>query len=164
MGCECWNRNIQEEHKSLDSQAEALKVALEHPCGPRDRRVALWQILLSFRPRLEAHLWKEERVLFPALQDLLGEKAGTLILLQSQHEQLRDHLKRLALLAEGGAPCPWDAIVQTGRSLVDLLEEHEKRENDFLLEVLEHSLQPQALMALARRFREAACGSSEEAP
>lgn len=156
MGCECWNRNIQEEHKSLDSQAEALKATLEHPCGARDRRVALWQILLSFRPRLESHLWKEERVLFPALQELLGEKAGTLMLLQSQHEQLRDHLKRLAILAESGASSPWEAIVQTGRSLVDLLEEHEKRENDFLLEVLEHSLQPQALMALARQFREAA--------
>lgn len=161
MDCERWNRSIREDHKVLDSQAGTLSFALEHPTGPSDRRVALWHILLSFRPRLESHLWKEEQVLLPALERLVGPQAGALKLLMDQHNQLREHLQRLATLLEQPGQ-PWEEIVGTGRSLVELLEDHEGKEGRFLLEVLEFSLRPEELMALARQFREAACKPSQE--
>lgn len=164
MGCECWNRNIREEHQILDSQADALKSALEQPSGLYDRKVFLHQLLRSFGPRLESHLWKEEQVFFPALRRLLGRESGRLDLLLAQHEQLREHLRRLTALLEGpDHPC-WDELVRAGNCLVDLLEEHEEKEGRFLLEILDFSLQPKELMELARKFREAACQPAGEAP
>lgn len=157
MGCECWNRNIREEHQILDSQADALKSALEHPSGRYDRKVFLHQLLKNFGPRLESHLWKEEQVFFPALRRLLGKESGRLDLLLAQHEQLRGHLRRLTTLLEGPNHPSWDEIARAGHCLVDLLEDHEDKEGRFLLEILEFSLQPKELMCLARQFREAAC-------
>ena len=161
MDCRCWDRCIREDHETLDSQAEALKFALEHPSGPRDRRVAVGQILRSFGPRLESHLWKEEHVFFPALRQLLGSNAGMLDILLGQHSQLREHLQRLTDLLEDPRR-PWEEIAKTGQCLVELLEDHEEKEGRFLLEILEFSLQPEELMALARQFRQTVCQPSEE--
>lgn len=157
MGCECWNRSIREEHQALDSQAEALKCALECPPAPYDRITFLRQLLHSFGPRLESHLRKEEQVFFPALRRLLGAETDRLEILLDQHERLRQHLYRLTALLEMPDHGRWEEVVQTGRRLVDLLEDHEEKEGRFLLEILEFSLQPAELMRLAKEFHEAAC-------
>ncbi len=163
MDRKCWGECIREDHESLDSQAGALKFVVDHPTGPRDRRVAVGLILRSFSPRLESHLWKEEQVFFPALRHLLGSNAGMLEILLNQHGQLREQLRRLTDLLEDPGQS-WEAIAREGQCLVDLLEEHEEKEGRFLLEILEFSLQPEELMTLARQFRQAVHQSSEEAP
>lgn len=159
----CWDRQIQEEHRVLDSQKEALREAFEKEPAAQDRRVHLWKILCSFAPRLELHLRQEEEVLFPALEQLVGKGSGPLVLLKDQHDQLRAHLKQLTDLLQRDEECPWETIAQTGESLIHLLENHEVKEGRFLLDLLECSLKPGELIALARQFQQAAgCACPEE--
>ena len=152
MGCGCWNHQIQEEHRILDSQREALKNFLEQPTGPRDRRSHAAKILCSLGPCLRLHLRREEQVLFPAFEHLLGGPSGALALLRTQHDDLRALLDRLAQLLENREKDSWQTIVETGEALVALLEDHEQKEGRLMANILEYSLQPQQLMELAREF------------
>ena len=159
----CWDRNIQEEHRILKSQCEALRASLEHPITWKDRRVQLSQILRSLDPALRLHLRREEETLFPAFDQLLGGSSGTISLLRMQHDDLRTLLDHLARLLEDRERTPWQPIVGAGEALADLLEDHEQKESSFITDILEYSLKPQELTQLARQFQHAAsCGCKEE--
>ena len=163
MDCGCWNREIQEEHRAIESEREALKSCLEHPPAWKDRRIHLSQILRSLDPALRLHLHKEEETLFPAFERLVGSPSGTLPLLKAQHDDLRTLLDRLPPLLEDRENTGWRTIRETGETLVNLLEEHEEKESRFIADILEYSLRPQELTQLAREFQHAeSCGCEEE--
>ena len=162
MDCACWNRKIQEEHRAIESQREALKTSLECPIPCKDRRVHLSQILCSLNPVLRLHLRREEETLFPAFERLIGSDSGTLPLLRAQHDDLRALLDRLPGLLEDRENVSWKAIQETGETLVELLEDHEEKEARFIANILEYSLKPQELTQLARQFQHAASVFCEE--
>lgn len=162
---ECgWDRQIRDEHRLLDSQREALRISLERPDGLRDRRIQILKILRSLDLCLRLHLEREERTLFPALERLIGDKSGMLALLKTQHGDLRSLLDRLPRMLEDREGTSWEAIVETGEVLTDLLEDHEEKEGRFLTEILGSSLAPQELNELAKEFHHAAsCLCEQEA-
>ena len=162
MGCGCWNQKIQEEHRVLKSQREALKVSLDHPVAWKDRRVHLTQILRSLDPALRLHLRREEETLFPAFERLIGSVSGMLSLLKTRHDDLRALLDRLAQLLEDRENISWQTIQESGEALADLLEDHEEKEGRLITDILEYSLKPQELTQLARQFQHAASYSCEE--
>ncbi len=164
MGCECWNRQIQEDHRVLDSERKALKAVLEKPVGLKDLRVHLLQILRSLEPRMKLHLRREEEVLFPAFEHLLGGGSGVLTLLKDQHDELRALLDKLSELLWDRESSSWQNIAETGESLIALLETHEEKEGRFMVDILESSLQPQQLMDLARQFQRVASKLCQEEP
>ena len=162
--CECWNRSILEDHRLLECQKEALKSFLEHPEGPRDRRVHVSKILGSLDPCLRLHLQKEEQTLFPAFGRLPGSPRVTSQALRTQHDDLRVLLDRLAGLLADRENSSWEEIAAAGEALVALLEDHEEKEGRFLSDILEFYLQPEQLSELARRYKEASLCACEEAP
>lgn len=162
--CECWNRSILEDHRLLNCQKEALKSFLEHPEGPRDRRVHVSKILDSLDPCLRLHLQKEEQVLFPAFARLPGAPLAASRVLRTQHDDLRVLLDRLAGFLADRENFSWDEIAAAGEALAALLEDHEEREGRFLSDFFEFHLQPEQLSELARRYKEAslcACGEGD---
>ena len=151
---ERWDTSVREEHNALEAQARALRAVLEIDAGTEDRRGTLRGFIRAIGPDLELHLRKEEGVLFPGLQKLSPEKAGTITLLKKQHEQLRTALRQLAGCVCGceSEPFNWKEIAHTGQEFINLLEDHGKKEDRMLIHVLESSLKPNELIGLAQEF------------
>ncbi|MBI3615164.1 MAG: hemerythrin domain-containing protein [Candidatus Omnitrophica bacterium] len=150
---ERWDERIREEHRSLESQVEVLERILTVDVSPEDRRGALRWLVGSLRPLLEMHLEKEEGTLFPALEHHLGKEADPLEQLRDQHRELRSAVKELTELLQGSRGFHWAEVAGASRLFVDLWEDHEKKEDRLLLDVLEFGLRPQELNGLAQALR-----------
>lgn len=151
-----WDTPIQEDHQALMAQAGALEAALTVDVPTRDRWVVLSWTLKGLHPSLELHLRKEEETLFPALQRVMGENAGAVTLLKEQHHELRAALRHLAELIQDAENLNWIGIQLAAEGFVDLLEDHEKKEEKLLIHVLEKNLKPKARAELAEEFQRVA--------
>jgi len=151
-----WEDPIREDHRTLESQAQALETALGIDLDPQDRQVVLLGIVRTLGPALELHLRKEEEILFPALKHLLAGYNGAMTTLQDEHHELRGGLRRLAETVQEGGLLDWERIRSAGRTLMRFLEEHEKKQERLLLDILRYSLNPQELEALTKAFQEVA--------
>ena len=152
---ERWDDQLREDHQALEAQVGALEAALKIDVAASERRTALRWIVRTLGPALGLHLKREEETLFPALEELSGKETSAIEILKEQHRELRLALKNLATLLENPGPMDWEGIAVAGREIVDLLEDHERKEDQLLINVLDSSLKPQELMALARGFQKA---------
>ncbi len=151
--------DVKEDHEALNAQLEAMEAALEsEPDSEKRRKALVCLVVRTLAPDLEMHLRKEEQVLFPALQKLLGGKSGTVDLLKEQHVKIRSTIQWLAgLLCDCGCEekskeVDWKEIAAVGKGFVNLLKGHEKKEDQLLADVLRASLKPQELMQLAQKL------------
>ncbi|MBI3332466.1 MAG: hemerythrin domain-containing protein [Candidatus Omnitrophica bacterium] len=148
---------MRKDHEALEAQVGALRAVLATDAGTEDRRATLQRFIRAIGPDLELHLRKEEEVLFPALQKLAPEKGDAILFLKEQHGQLRTALRQLAGSVCGCEPeLNWKETAHAGQKFVDLLEEHEKKEEQLLIRVLEISLKPNELIELAHGFHQMA--------
>ena len=159
---ERWDEGVQEDHRALSSQVGALEAAITIDVGPEDRRIVLSWIIRNLWAALELHLRKEREVLFAALEQLLGSTAGALTLLKDQHKELQAAHRRLAELLQITENTNWDGVRFAVEWLIDLLDDHERKTNHLLLGVLEYSLKPKDLKALAEAFEQVARRAYEE--
>lgn len=153
---ERWDNVVREDHQALESQMGALEAALSIDVGVEDRRVVLSWIIRTLWPALELHLRKEEETLFPALARLLGDSAGAITMLKEQHRELRFALRRVAELVQAPGNLYWEGVNIAAIALIELLEDHEKKEDRLLIDVLQYSLKPQELRSLAHAFGQVA--------
>ena len=158
---ERWSTHIDEDHEVLRYRVEAMKSALSAKTDPETRRCTLVSLVIrALAPDLELHLRKEEQVLFPALLNLATDRAGDIVFLKEQHTQLRTILRQLAAsLCECGChseKIDWKEVTRVGGQFTYLLEQHERKEEELLIDVLASSLKPQELMQLARGFHRVA--------
>ncbi len=152
-----WDERIRDEHEALRAQAEDLSAVLSmSTTDPESRRSALVWLLRNVGATLDAHLQQEERAGFPALAQLLGSDANALVLLRTQHREVRAALAALHRRCErpwnGDAALQWDAIQREGAFFVSLLEDHEQKIERLLIDVLEYSLPTQALHHVGQAF------------
>ncbi len=154
MGQE-WGNPVREDHEAIEVQVGALDAIFKVGATPQNRWLALKWIIRSLKPLLEAHLEKEEEILFPALQKLLGVKANAIPFLKEQHQRIRGHMRHLEGLLYN-QPIPWEEITNSSQRFVDLLKEHEQKEDHLLLEVLESNLKRTELLKLAESFHQSA--------
>jgi len=151
-----WDEQVREDHEALESQLRALEAALKIDMEPEDRLVALRWIVRNLRLFLEPHMRKEEEVLFPALERLLGTKTNTVSILKRQHKKLRTRIGHLVKLLQGSEPVDWDKISLASEGFISRFEDHEKTEDRLLLDVLEFSLKPRELKVLTKSLGQAA--------
>lgn len=159
---ENWYDILREDHEGLRFQTGALDAAVRIDVAEQDRRVVLSWIVRNLWPALELHLRKEEEVLFPALARLLGEEASALILLKQEHEQLRHSLRHLAELVQDLGYLDKEAVELASDGFLEVLEDHEAKEERLLLDVLEFNLNPAELKTLAQAFKEVARKAYDE--
>lgn len=109
-------------------------VHAEHPACPRGLAAALKETL----GELEMHMRKEEQILFPMLRRGMGRMAGAPIsVMQSEHEEHGERLRRLEALAHGlelppGACNTWRATYAGVRAFIDDVMEHISLENNLV--------------------------------
>ncbi len=164
---ERWDNRVKEDHETLESQMSALKEALAIEGETLDRQMILRRFVRVIGPDLELHLRKEEEVLFPALLKLSSEKEESIAFLKQQHGELRLALRRLAgLLCEcdcASGKMDWKVVAEAGQQFIELLEDHERKEDRLLIHVLEEGLNSQELMKLAQGFQKVAWATYREA-
>lgn len=147
-----WGQPVRDEHEKVAECVCLLEKATCFEMGPEDLWVTLRHLILDVRKTVEWHLTREEETLFAALIRLLGKEARAVRMLQDQHRQIRQGLAYLLRLHRDGNPLDPREVRDAAEGLATLLREHEKVEDRLLLDVLEYSLEPQELMALADQF------------
>ena len=162
-----WDREVHKEHKNLQARMGALQMVLEKkPHSSKHLEDLSCNILRTLGPDLELHLRKEEQVLFPALEKISSEASDEIRTFSRQHEKLRETVRYLAGLLCQCENRPdkadWKEITETSKKFVQLLQEHEGKEEKFLTHVLESSLKPQELVRLAQTFRTVAWDAFRE--
>lgn len=149
---EYWGKAIHDDHGEVLTKIEGLQGATSMQVGPEDLWVTLRHLILNAHQALEAHLRREEDLFFPALVQLIGEEAGAVRRLHEDHRQLRSAIGYLMGLRQERGPLDPREVSLAADSLLALLREHEKTEDRLLLDVLEYSLEPQALLDLVEQW------------
>ena len=157
-----WADVVYDDHRALALQADALDAALTIDVSPQDRRVVLSWIIRTVWPVLELHLRKEEEVLFPALRHLLGGGAGALLILKEQNKELRAAHRRLAELLQEYDNLDWEEIKMASYSFMEILEDHEKKVNRLLVDILGFNLTSKELKTLGEAYERVAQKAREE--
>jgi len=109
-------------------------VHADHPACPRGLAAALKETLVA----LETHMRKEEDILFPMIRRGLGHAAGgPVAVMQAEHEEHGERLRRLEVMAHGlelppGACNTWRATYAGVRAFIDDVMEHISLENNVL--------------------------------
>lgn len=135
---------LREELPRLDTLTE--KVARVH--GDAEPRLnEIRRVFVACRQELEAHMLKEERVLFPMIRELeradgpvtfhCGSLANPIRMMEHEHDQAGDAMSRFKELTDGYAPPDW--ACNTYRAMVDGLaaleqdmHQHVHKENNVL--------------------------------
>ena len=124
----------------LARKVEAVHV--DHPRAPR----GLADLLRQMRGELEAHMKKEELILFPAMQCAAGAGLDAPIMqMRHDHDEHGEQLRRLEDITDGfavpeGACRSWQALYAgTGKLATDLMEQIHL-ENNILFPRYERSL------------------------
>ena len=147
-----WDREIRQKREGLDTHLTIIKgILAAKEISGADRRT-LELLVANLEPDLEEHLCREEQVLFPALLRMLNGESEMLTLLQERHEELRKQLKNFKTLAADSEASSKEELAKVGRGFVDLLQDHEDKEERFLLDMLDYCLEPKELDKLAKQF------------
>ena len=157
-----WAEVVYEDHRMLVVEAGALEAALTMDMGPQDRRVVFSWSIRTLWVALELHLRKEAETFFPVLSRLLGEDTHALTLLKQQHQELRASHRRLAELLQVHETVDNPEMKAGVQEFIDLLDDHEKKTEHLLLDVLEFTLKPKELRALAHAFEQVAQRAHQE--
>lgn len=101
------------------------------------------------------HHGKEEKLLFPALQDLgVGREGGPIGVMLSEHEQGRRYVGEMAAAAreENSRADAAARFVRSARAYIDLLEMHIQKENQVLFPIGEKNLAEDRKVSLQSGF------------
>ena len=157
-----WDEEVREDHQALESQMKALEATFQINVESEDRLVVLRWIVRNLDSSLEPHMRKEEEILFPMLEQLLGEKINVVLMLRRQHKKLRLKIRHLMQLLESSQFVDWDKISLACEGFISLFENHEKTEERLMIDVLELSLKPKEIKALTQFLNQASRSESEE--
>ncbi len=123
----------------------------------KEERFGLRQFLQFFMDFADGyHHVKEERVLFPAMRRFgFAQEPGPVDIMTSEHEQGRQMIGRLSILAsqsEPWSPRCFTEIHSLVQSYVVLLRHHIDKESKVLYPMVEANLPPAAWEHIAQRF------------
>jgi hemerythrin-like domain-containing protein len=103
------------EAETVVAEMEALLAAQKHSPGwDAARREALGRIVRFYEDVVIAHIAKEERVFFPALESYLPQDMGPLAVLRGEHREISANFARL---------CEVGGLLALGRDDAGLAEE-----------------------------------------
>ena len=91
----------------------------------------------AFEAALRQHLEIEEHVLFPAFEAATGMRGGPTQVMRMEHTQMRSLLARMAKAAADGDA---DGVVDTGDTLLMLIQQHNLKEEGMLYPMCERAL------------------------
>jgi len=157
-----WDGALRGEHETLRRRAGMLNSLFRLDAAPEDRRVVFLWMLRQLVPETELHLRKEETILFPALERLVGKEHHAFTLLRENHRRLRSDLRQLAELLQDPERTEWEALREGARDFSEAVDRHDREQPHLLFEVLGYTLKHSELLALTRELEALARRAYEE--
>lgn len=151
--------DLKMEHQAVMESLRVLRHIAHHVS--RSKRIIhkddIKALLDFFRVFVDrCHHGKEEKLLFPALEDLgVGHDGGPIAVMLSEHEQGRSFTRGLKEAMEMDFDNPAGAatlFVHNAHGLIDLLTRHIEKENHVLFPIGEHRLSPEQMGQLQKGF------------
>jgi hemerythrin-like domain-containing protein len=144
---------LKEDHRVIEKVLEVLEKLTVDPIA-----LDAWDKAIDFIRNFadRCHHLKEEKVLFPALEEKGIERVGGPIgMMLMEHEEGRGYVRAMAeaLKREGGVP-PRTVLVENARAYISLLREHIRKEDEILFNMADEVLSLEEQKRLLREFEE----------
>lgn len=109
-----------------------------------------WEAALAafrkFSSQTEQHFGVEEKVLFPELEEIIGEEGGPTAVMREEHEQMRQVLKDLQEALGGKDSSGYQGAAET---LMIMLQQHNMKEEQVLYQMADQILADERERVLA---------------
>ena len=160
-GCGCGHQAekptdvLSDEHRVIERVLDALQRLTAIPVN---QSLGQWQKAMEFFRGFadQCHHFKEEKLLFPAMEEHgIPREGGPIGMMLQEHEEGRAHVKAMAaalgqLSTEPGAA--HDTLLSHARAYVTLLREHIQKEDDILFRMADEVIPEDEQRALLKQF------------
>lgn len=148
--------SLKHDHRVIEKVLAALESLAGAPEAPLD----VWKKAIDFIKNFadRCHHLKEEKVLFPALEDRgIPREGGPVGMMLAEHEEGRGHVQEMAAmltLAEQDPKKAMTMLRETTMEYVRLLRQHIQKEDEVLFEIADGALTPAEQEKLLHEFAE----------
>jgi hemerythrin-like domain-containing protein len=148
---------LSDEHRVIERVLGALERLTKRPVKGS---LANWKKALDFIRHFadECHHFKEEKVLFPALEEHgIPRDGGPVGMMLIEHEEGRSYARGMAAAItqiEGGDQSAENALFENARNYLRLLREHIQKEDDILFRMADEVIPADEQRQLLKRFED----------
>ncbi len=145
---------LKEDHRVIEKVLAVLEKLTRSPAEPLETWEKAVDFIRNFGDR--CHHLKEERILFPALEERgVPRQGGPIGMMLFEHEEGRAHVRGMleALeLAKGDPEAATPALIENAGAYLRLLRQHINKEDEILFTIADDSLSPTDQKELLRAF------------
>ena len=148
---------LSDEHRVIE---RVLAVVEKLTATPVERRLDSWKKALDFFRHFadRCHHFKEEQVLFPAMEERgIPRDGGPIGMMLMEHEEGRGYVRSMLAaitLAETKNEAAKDTLLENARAYLRLLREHIQKEDEILFRIADDVIPPDEQKQLLRSFEE----------
>lgn len=146
---------LKHEHRLIE---KVLAVLEELTGNSGEIPAGIWKQCLDFIRNFadKCHHLKEEKILFPALEERgIAREGGPIGIMLAEHEEGRGYVRAMAEALANSEKNPAGAktiLLQNARSYLRLLREHIRKEDEVLFQMADDVLSSEEQKDLAREF------------
>jgi hemerythrin-like domain-containing protein len=148
---------LSDEHRVIE---RVLTVVEKLTQTPVESAIENWKKALDFFRYFadQCHHFKEEQVLFPAMEERgIPREGGPIGMMLMEHEEGRGHVRSMLAaltLAEARNEAAKDTLLENARAYLRLLREHIQKEDEVLFRIADDVIPPDEQKELLRSFEE----------
>jgi len=148
---------LSDEHRVIE---RVLTVVEKLTQTPVESAIENWKKALDFFRYFadQCHHFKEEQVLFPAMEEHgIPRDGGPIGMMLTEHEEGRGYVRTMMAaltLAEARNEAAKDTLLNSARSYIRLLREHIQKEDEILFKIADDIISPDEQKELLRSFEE----------
>jgi len=160
-GCSCAHKAekpteiLSDEHRVIERVLEALQRLTALPVN---QFLPQWRKAMEFFRGFadQCHHFKEEKVLFPAIEEHgIPREGGPIGMMLQEHEEGRAHVKAMVAALEQlsmGNSAANEVLLTHARAYVTLLQEHIQKEDDILFQMADEIIPEDEQRKLLKQF------------
>jgi hemerythrin-like domain-containing protein len=147
---------LKHDHRVIEKMLAVLEKLTQSPAEPLETWEKVVDFIRNFADR--CHHLKEEKILFPALEERgVPRQGGPIGMMLLEHEEARAYVRGMAdglELAKGDPEAATPIIFGNAEAYLRLLRQHIDKEDDILFEMADEALTPEEQKKLLREFEE----------
>lgn len=147
---------LKEDHRVIEKVLAVLEKLSQSPAEPLETWEKLVDFIRNFADR--CHHLKEEKILFPALEERgVPRQGGPIGMMLYEHEEGRAYLRGMVEgleLAKEDPEAATPALIEYAGAYLRLLRQHINKEDEILFEMADEELSPEDQKEILRAFEE----------
>lgn len=154
--CEKATDALKQDHRVIEKVLAVVEELIQSPAEPLETWEKVVHFIRNFADR--CHHLKEEKILFPALEERgIPRPGGPIGMMLFEHEEGRGYVRGMveALeFAKEDLEAATPALVENAGAYLRLLRQHINKEDNILFEMADEALTPEEQKELLREFEE----------